>query len=120
MKKRSIIVSLILTLAFGIFSTSAQDNYTDNKDINSLIAKKRDFNKYNKTGYRIQLYYGDEKRAKSLKYRFNIEYPETYTVVHYKEPYWNIQVGNYKTKLQADRALNDIKEKFNGAIVVPL
>ena len=120
MKKRSIIVSLILTLAFGIFSTSAQDNYTDNKDINSLIAKKREYNKHHGTGFRIQLYNGLEKRAKSLRYRFTVEYPGVYTKIKYDQPDWKAQVGNYKTKLQADRALNTIKEKFNGAIVVPL
>ena len=120
MKKRSIILTLILTLTIGVFNINAQDNYTENKDIKSLIKKKRAYNKNNGTGYRIQLYNGLETKAKSLRYRFQVEYPGVYTKLKYDQPDWKAQVGNYKTRLQADKALNKIREKFNGAIVVPL
>lgn len=104
----------------GVFNINAQENYTDNKEIISLIEKKRNYNKHNGSGYRIQLYNGLEKKAKSLRYRFQVEYPGVYTKMKYDQPDWKAQVGNYKTKLQADRALNKIREKFNGAIIVPL
>ena len=120
MKTRSIILTLILTLIIGIFNISAQDNYAKNKDITSLIEKKREYNKNNGTGYRIQLYNGLERKAKSLRYRFQVEFPGVYTKLKYDQPDWKAQIGNYKTRLQADRALNKIREKFNGAIVVPL
>ncbi|OSY86942.1 hypothetical protein WH52_13650 [Tenacibaculum holothuriorum] len=115
----------LLLLVFGLVfftttSINAQEKLTNNKSINSLIAKKREYNKRNKTGFRIQLYNGLEKRAKSLKHRFQIEFPGVYTKLSYKQPDWKIQVGNYKTRLQADRALAKIKEEFAGAIVVPM
>ncbi len=120
MKTRSIILTLILTLIIGVFNISAQDSYAENKDITSLIEKKREYNKNNGTGYRIQLYNGLERKAKSLRYRFQVEFPGVYTKLKYDQPDWKAQIGNYKTRLQADRALNKIREKFNGAIVVPL
>jgi hypothetical protein len=30
-----------------------------------------------------------------------------------------VRVGNYKTRLEADRALKEIKEEFSNAIVLP-
>ena len=115
----------LLLLVFGLSffvltNANAQKKLTDNKSINSLIEKKREYNKHYKTGFRIQLYNGLEKRAKSLKHRFEIEFPGIYTKLSYKQPDWKIQVGNYKTRLQADRALVKIKEEFAGAIVVPM
>ncbi|WP_299005741.1 SPOR domain-containing protein [uncultured Tenacibaculum sp.] len=120
MKKHSLIITFILLFSAGVFSVNAQSKYTDNKNINSLIEKKRAYNKHNGTGYRIQLYYGLERRARSIRNRFKVEYPDIYTKLTYEEPNWKIQVGNYKTRLHADRALNEIREKFSGAIVVPM
>ncbi|CAM1349056.1 SPOR domain-containing protein [Tenacibaculum insulae] len=120
MKKRNLIITCILILTIGVFSAKAQDSYTQDKDITSLIKKKREYNKYHGTGFRIQLYNGLEKRAKSLRYRFQVEYPGVYTKLVYDQPDWKAQVGNYKTRLQADKALNKIREKFNGAIIIPL
>lgn len=120
MRKQNIIITFLLTLLSSIYFCNAQAKYTDNKDIISLIEKKREYNKHNGSGYRIQLYNGLEKRARSFRGRFKVEFPRIYTKLSYDEPEWKIQVGNYKTRLQADRALNKIREKFNGAIVVPL
>lgn len=120
MKKKGIFITFILIVFTGLFSLSAQENLTNNKEINELIAKKRAFNKSNKKGYRVQLYNGLEKRARSIKSRFQIEYPGVYTKLTYKNPEWKVQVGNYRNRLEADRALNKFREKFASAIVIPL
>lgn len=104
----------------GLLSISAQEKLTNNKEINSLIEKKRAYNKSSKKGFRIQLYNGLEKRAKSIQARFRIEYPNVRTKLAYDSPEWKIQVGYYRNRLEADRALNKFREKFASAIVVPL
>lgn len=118
--KNNFLATVFFLLLFGVFGVSAQSNYTNNKNINSLLEKKREYNRYNSTGYRIQLYNGFEKQAKSIRNRFENQYPGVYTKLTYEQPDWKIQVGNYKTRLHADRALNRIREKFSGAIVVPM
>lgn len=117
MKKHRFLIAIILVFIGGIVSANAQSNTSNNKEITSLIKKKRAYNKLNGTGYRIQLYNGLERTAKSLRGRFRVEFPGVYTKLSYTEPEWKIQVGNYKTRLHADRALNKIREKFSGAIV---
>ena len=120
MKKHSLIITFIFLVTAFAPKANAQEKLTDNKHIISLIEKKRTYNKSNGNGYRIQLYNGLERRARSLRNRFKVEYPDVYTKLIYKQPEWKIQVGNYKTRLHADRALNEIREKFSGAIVVPM
>lgn len=118
MKKNNLLFSFILFLIGSVFCINAQTNSAEN--INSLLEKKRDYNKNNGTGYRIQLYNGLESQARKLKFRFQSNHPGVYTKLTYVSPEWKIQVGNYKTQLHADRALNKLREEFSGAIVVPM
>ena len=85
-----------------------------------MIEKKREFNKTYGFGYRIQIYYGDETKARTLQQRFKATYPSVFTKLEYDRPYWKVKVGNYKTKLEADRSAMVFSEKFSGLIVVPL
>lgn len=98
----------------------SQEQKTDNQLIEEFIEKKKEFNKEFGYGYRIQLYNGFEIEAKKTKEKFKIEFPDIKTYIVYRQPEWKIQVGTYKTKLEADRALLEIKKEFGSAIVVPL
>ena len=97
-----------------------QEEKTDNQLIEELVSKKKDFNKEFGYGFRIQLYNGFEVEAKKTREKFRIEFPDIKTHIVYRQPEWKIQVGTYKTKLEADRALLQIKKEFGQAIVVPL
>ncbi len=119
--KNKHITSLLVALLFLVsFTSFSQSNHNDIKSINKLIKKKRTYNKVTKTGYRIQLYNGLEKKAKNTRYRFKTLFPNTRTFLSYEAPEWKIQVGDYRTRLDADRALNQISEEFSGAIVIQL
>jgi len=93
---------------------------SENEKINTLIEQKRTYNKTNKSSivYKIQLYNGNETQAYEVKRNFNASFPEYKIIMTYKPPEWKTQVGIFKTRLEADRALNIIKEKFVGAIVL--
>ena len=120
MGKIKITLFLAIFLLLGSFHVNAQESYNNTKAIEKLIEKKREYNKTNRTGYLIQLYNGLERTAKSTRYRFKVEFPYIPTELEYKAPEWKVQVGNYKTRLEADRALNIIRRKFSGAIVIPM
>ncbi len=111
---------LIVVLAATSYSGFAQNSTHVSKEIEQLVNKKRSYNKTNGFGYRIQLYNGNEQKAKQYKERFKLEFPGIYSKLVYNAPEWKIQVGNYKTKLDADKALMRFKEKFSGIIVIPI
>ncbi len=119
MKKIPLIFYLVLThlMVLPIFSQSEK---TDKELIDNLISKKRSYNKEFGYGFRIQLYNGFEVETKKIRAKFKIDFPETKTYIVYQQPEWKIHVGFYKTKLEADRALLNLKRKYESAIVIPL
>ncbi|SNR14564.1 SPOR domain-containing protein [Tenacibaculum jejuense] len=114
------IFAFVMFLTLGLYIGNSQSNYTNDQSINSLLAKKRKYNKKHGSGYRIQLYNGSEQRAKNIKHNFMMKFSEFgKPKMSYELPEWKVKVGRFNTKLEADRALNKIKEKFSGAIVIP-
>jgi hypothetical protein len=109
---------LFIIVILGSFSTL--HSQTESKKIDNLINHKRDFNKNNKisTVYKIQLFNGGEKTAYEIKNKFISQYPNYKVEIIYKAPEWKTQVGNFITRIEADRALNIIQQKFVGAFVL--
>ncbi len=120
MKKGYRIIYLSLLLCVFSFSSYSQNKTNSSDEVKRLIAKKRAFNKKYGFGYRIQLYNGNEQKARKLRARFRVEFPDKATKLVYSAPEWKVQVGNYKTKLEADKDLIKFQEKFSGIIVVPM
>ena len=120
MKNKSYLNLFFFVLIAGSLSLSAQNKTNSSEQIKNLITKKRAFNKEYGYGFRVQIYYGDETKARSLQSKFRLNYPEVYTKLDYDQPYWKVQVGNYKTKLEADKAMIRFLEKFSGLIVITL
>jgi hypothetical protein len=114
---RKILVAMVLAIFLSITNSYAQN---ENEKINNLIAQKKDFSKKNKTSkvYKIQLYNGNESEAYKIRQKFYASFPEYSIEIIYKSPEWKTHVGKFKTRLDADRALNIIKKKFAGAIVL--
>lgn len=109
---------------FGIFTLlgltpiSAQNRTNMSADVKNLIAKKISFNKEVGFGYRVQIFYGEETNAKKISSDFSSIYPDVSSKLVYNPPYWKVQVGFYRTKLEADRSRLIFSEKFSGLIVV--
>ena len=120
MVKNKVFLLVIMFSFLSVYTINSQNKNTDSKQIKSLIKKKISYNKEFGFGFRIQLFNGLETRAKKLKSKFSIENPEIRTYLRYSKPEWKVRVGNYKTKLEADKALNIFKENYPGAIIVPL
>ena len=117
MKNKSFLISFLFIFFVGIHFTYSQT--TETKEVAALIKKKRIYNSKNGFGYRIQLENGLERIVKTTHEKFKIEHPTIKTYIKFESPDWKIQVGDYKTRLEADIALNVIKLKFRAAIVVP-
>jgi hypothetical protein len=98
----------------------AQDAVNNAKKISNLLEKKRSYNISKGNGYCIQIYYGNELAAKKKSAAFNALFPEAPATLVYNDPEWKVQVGTYKTKLEADRINLIYQKEFSATIVVPL
>lgn len=70
-------------------------------------------------GYRIQIFF-DSKREEALKMRKNFRqnYPETPVYLIYEQPFFKLRVGDFRTKIEAQRLLDPIKKDFSSSFIV--
>jgi len=115
---KKIIFSLFILLFMSITNANSQ---SENEKINNLIEQKRAYNKTNKISavYKIQLYNGNETQAYKVRKEFEAVFPEYKVIIDAsKQPDWKTQISYFRTRIEADRALNLIKEKYSGAFFV--
>ena len=120
MKNKFYLAAFLLVLIAGNRTISAQNNTNSSTQIKNLIAKKRAFNSKFGYGFRVQIFYGDETKARGIQNKFKVNFSNVYTKLDYEQPYWKVQVGNYRTRLEADKAMVSFSEKFSGLIIIPL
>jgi uncharacterized membrane protein len=75
------------------------------------------------TGYRIQIFFDSgsnaKNRANNERRRFLTLYPQTRAYVTFDAPNFKVRVGNFRSRLEAERFLKDIQKHFDMAYVVP-
>ncbi len=70
-------------------------------------------------GYRIKIHFGSDKnKAKEVKAKFISKFPEIAAYEKYDQPNFNIRVGDYRTKLEAYKALKEIQLEFPSSFLV--
>ena len=111
---------LFLTVIFSMFSLSeihAQEGaivVNQDSDIDTLLRLKKDVNR-TAMNYKIQIYNGNRAGAEKARLEFRNSFSDWITSMRYETPNYKIWVGNFKTRLEADRALQKIKKKFSNA-----
>ena len=64
-------------------------------------------------GYRVQVFYGSDRReAFSQQAKFNGLYPSQNTYITYKQPNYYLRVGDFRTRLDAQRFMNELRSEF--------
>jgi hypothetical protein len=113
--------SLFLFLLFQtVFLISVKSQVLVDKKIETVMELKKEHQKLNPKidGYRIQLYNGLETESNQVKTKFLTLYPDMKVEIIYKAPEWKVQVGNFRTRLESDKALQNIKLQFPGSLTV--
>ena len=88
--------------------------------IDQMLAEKKAYNKSldKFQGFKIQIYYGSEKECYEEKEDFTSLYPDIATSIIFSTPQWKLQIGNYRSRLEADNAMVGIKKEYPSAIVL--
>ncbi len=121
--KKASLISFAICLFFSALSFAQQTEgivrIESSAKIDKLLAQKKEYNRNLKTlkGFKIQLFYGNEKGAYEINDEFKALFPEISTKIVFSSPEWKVQVGNYKTRLEADRSLVEIKIEYPSAII---
>lgn len=64
-------------------------------------------------GYRVQIFYGSDRREVfNQQAKFNSSFPELNTYITYKQPNYYLRVGDFRTRLEAQRLMNELRPMF--------
>lgn len=70
-------------------------------------------------GYRIQIYFGtDRTQANEIRTAFIKDHESTEAYLLYHQPNFKVRVGDYKTRLEAMKALQLLSISYPGAFLV--
>ena len=110
----------LLTIAFFCFSHgSIAQNGTvavdQDSDIDKLLEYKKDLKTVNL--FKIQVYSGTRSGAEASKHNFLNSFNEWPVSMEFDSPNTKIWVGNFRSRLEADKALLKIKKKYNNAFI---
>ena len=123
LKKYKLIAITICILSTTLVMAQDEGSLTieSSESVKNIIAKKKAHNKKTTkiSGFRIQIFFGSEQGAYRARDNFKTLFPDTFLKIENFPPDWKVRVGNYKTRLEADKALVEIKEAYVGAIVLP-
>lgn len=113
---------IIVFFAFVTVNCMAQEGHVvinQDENISSLLALKKVLNKDEKASdrYKIQIYSGNRAGATSAKKEFHSIYNDWYSKIVFDTPNFKIWAGNFRTRLEADRALKRIKKNFPSAFI---
>jgi hypothetical protein len=115
------LLSVICLLASTTFCNAQQGTVVVNQDsqINALLNIKKDMNKDDDASnrYKIQIYSGNRSAAELAMKNFSESYNDWTPAMRFETPNYKIWAGNFGTRLEADRALKQIKRNFPSAFI---
>jgi hypothetical protein len=114
MKKIHLSFVFLLFVKLAVAQTKGQTSDVKNTRMDSLtkissVAKTL----ATEMGYRVQVFYGlDRREAFNEQNRFKSLYPNLRSYITYKEPNYYLRVGDFKTRLEAQDLLTELRPNF--------
>ena len=125
MKNITPIKAILTFLFFGFYShyAKAQDqNNSVNQDpkFEQLLNEKRKINASLTVNdsYKIQIYTGSSEIAKKTLTEFRQEFKDIDATIIFNTPNYKVWVGNYKTRIEAEKTLADIKDRYKNVLLI--
>lgn len=106
----------LVSICTSIFAQEGTVNIEQSEEIDKLLEFKKDIKTVET--YRIQVYSGDSSfKAEKVRFEFRNKYGEWPTEMVFNTPNYKIWVGNFRDRLEADRALLRIKKNYMNAFI---
>jgi len=112
-----------LTCALG--QSQNQKSYViQDENVDKLIKMYRQTNlSKGMQGFRVQIYSVSGNRSKLLTDRekaiFDAVFSAVRSYIRYDEPYYKLRVGDFRTRLEAERFMREISSRYVFSLVVP-
>jgi hypothetical protein len=124
--KISVLLFLFFIVTAGLSGQEQKGNVQIIQDprVDSLVNKHIELNEKNPhiEGWRINIFFESGNYSKRLaletKSQFVQKYANVPCYVVFQEPYYKVRVGDYRTKMEAEKFLKEIITEYSNAFVV--
>lgn len=101
----------------------AQDNnitIQEDQKFTELLDKKRKTNSSLSVDdhYKIQIFYGDNNTSRKVLSDFKKEFKNLDGTIIFNTPIYKVWVGNFKTRIEAERNLEEIRKNYTNALII--
>ena len=112
-----------LTLVFltqKSYSQEAKVSVSQDPKFEQLLNEKRKINSSITINdrYKIQIFNGDTESSKKTLMDFKKENKDMDATIVFSTPQYKVWVGNFKTRIEAEKNLNDLKKKYPNAFLI--
>lgn len=120
------IFSILFSVVFfpALFAQQGKVEVIADDRIDLLIDKHKYLNRHQAVldGWRVQIFFDagtlSKRKATDVLNRFTVRYPGTQAYLSFKEPYYRIRVGDFRTRIEAEGFLKKIKGDYPNAFAV--
>ena len=123
---------ILLLLMVPVIKDVAQDKDTgkghvqiiQDEKVDLLVSKHIQINQNRKgeEGFRIQIFFdsgnNSKTKAESIYEGFKAKYPDVGAYLSFKSPNYKVRVGDFRTRLDAQRFLNEIIAEYPSAWII--
>lgn len=117
---------LLMFLTTNAFSQDVEKvKINEPQEVKALISKYISYNhdRNGIDGYRIQIFFDSGNNSKSRAYakksNFILKYPHIRAYITYQSPNYKVRVGDFRTKLDAEKFRQEILEEYPSAFSIP-
>ena len=117
------IVITFIFITFSISKISAQDKKNEvslNPKFEQLLLEKRKINNSITIddSFKIQIFIGTAEFAKKTLNEFRQEFKSIDATIVFNTPNYKVWVGNFRTRIEAEKNIIEIKKKFTNAFLI--
>ena len=122
LSEKRVIYSFLTFIILNSFSTVNAQSVTVTQDDNfeQLLNEKRRINSSITINnrYKIQIFNGNSESSKKALIDFKREFKNYDATIIFSTPAYKVIVGNFKTRIEAERNLNLIRKKYPNSILI--
>lgn len=112
---------ILVLLVTGLKAQNEHAELIQDKRVDLLVDKHIFLNRHQFTlsGWRIQIFFdsgaNSKRKATDALRQFNEKYPETDAYLSFKEPYYRVRVGDFRSRLEAEGFLRKVQAEYPNA-----
>ena len=113
-------LTFLLLISHKIYCQVGKVTITQDPKFEQLLNEKRKINSSITINdrYKIQIFNGDTEASKKTLNDFKRENKNMDATIVFSTPLYKVWVGNFKTRIEAEKNLNDLKKKYPNAFLI--